>query len=374
MTRYFLPLVGIALVFLQLSCRKDTDQTVNEREIKLKWHKGHTEDNLAKSTIGLAWAFSHLGASNATAVYDLIPQNNVLILDVDDLGFDNARLQKLERLNHHLRFSDEYIKTGSVDMGRYVALLLGASEHYYTLVQMPDTYAELLAQYSLREEEGYVDNSIITERHRIIKFSEQVGLNQIFVAEERNEATGEVIEYETLDIMPNGQFRFGIFDADGQRKTHSDPLQTEAGKPAKCAWCHESSVQPLFSEQSDFEGYFTYLQLRDTLTYYRETHRAKKNALTTGVDFTKTQDHAFMELLYTTFMEPSISRLALEWDMSEAEVASRLAGIPTHLNVEYPFLGERYFRDEVNAVAPFKGLSVSSSVREPSAIEVNYMY
>lgn len=374
MTRYFLPLVGLALVFLQLSCRKDTDLAVNEHEIKLKWHKGYEEDNIVKSTIGLAWVFSHLGASNATAVYDLIPQSNVLVVNLYDLGFDKTIIQKLERLNHHLRFSEEYIKTGSVDMGRYTALLLGASEHYYALVQMPNTYAELLANYNLREEEGYVDNSIITGRHRIIRFSEQLGLNQIFVAEERNEVTGEVIEYETLDLMPNGQVRFGIFDADGQRKTHSDPLQTEAGKPAKCMWCHESSVQPLFSEQGDFEGYFTYLQLRDTLTYYRETHREKKNALTTGVDFSKTQDHAFMELLYTTFMEPSISRLALEWDMSEAEVASRLEGIPTHLNVEYPFLGERYFRHEVNGLAPFKGLSVSSSVREPSAIEVNYMY
>jgi len=79
---------------------------------------------------------------------------------------------------------------------------------------MPETYSDLLAEYTFLPQEGYVDNSIITEQHRILKFSNQENLRQLFVVHELDDETGEVDEYETMDIMPNGQPRFGIFDGE----------------------------------------------------------------------------------------------------------------------------------------------------------------
>ncbi len=363
----------LLLLSLQMSCNKDPDFGLDDNEIKLRWIKGYDEDSLSKGLLGFEWSLSYIGAAQTKTIYNMVVEETELLFSIDQIGLPENGQQKLRILNHKLKASEEYRVVGAIDMARYESLLIGASEHYYELVDMPDNYSDLLAQYELGDAIGYVDSSLISMRDRIIKFSEQKGLNQLLVAEEVNEMTGELIDFETIDIMPNGQPRFGIFNPDGTRKNFANPMDTEAGKPAKCMWCHESRIQPLFTDQNEFSGFLPFEKLRDTLAYFRVSHVALRDAITTGVDYLETQDHSFAELLYIAFMEPSAERLSLEWNLSIEEVKSRLAGMPTHLHPEFPFIGDLYFRNEIEMFAPYDALPVSTFIREPSIQEVNHI-
>jgi hypothetical protein len=72
-------------------------------------------------------------------------------------------------------------------------------------------------------------------------------------------------------------------------------------------------------------------------------------------------------------MEPSAERLSLEWKMPLKQVQDLLANLPTHIYAEFPFLGNLYYRKDIESLAPFQGLAISSSVREQSEIEVNHL-
>lgn len=357
----------------QQSCSKDPDFSIDESKIMLVWYKGYPADSLHKSMIGLEWALSYIGAETTQNLYQMQVPNNQVLLDIEQLGFTAHAKEKLKILHHKLKFTEEYRLKGAIDMGRYVALILGASEHYYEFVQMPENLNDLLVKYELDPMAGYVDNSTISSSHRIIRFSDQLGLNQLFISNEVDPITGEITEFETIDMMPNGQMRYGIFDANGKRIIGADPTKTEAGKPAKCMWCHESGIQPLFTEQSTIDGYLTYTQLYDTLYFFRFAQAAKWANLNRGVDYSKTQHHALAELLYITFMEPSAERLSLEWGISVEEVNTKLAGLPRHTHIEYAAFVNLFDREDLIPYEPYQALSVSSNVRNQSAVEVNHL-
>ena len=195
----------------------------------------------------------------------------------------------------------------------------------------------------------------------------------MFLCSEISPESEEILEYETLDLMQNGQVRFGIYNKDGFRISNSDPQHSNAGKPAKCIWCHESEIQPLFNIQDNYDGFIPYLDFKDLLVDFKVTHRNLQNSLVDGVDFQESLQHIQTELLYISFMEPSAKRLSIEWSININEIENLLDGIPTHNYDEFPFLGDLYFREEIDQYAPFSGLPVSSSVREKSNKEVNYL-
>ncbi|MDO5977700.1 hypothetical protein [Flavivirga spongiicola] len=367
--------LNILFFLLLASCATDSYQDLVKVDtiINLKWNKAYPDDTINKSVIGLQWALSYIGAKLPNYNSNLTLNGNIIKIDTDKLGLTDNAKQKLTILNNNIKNSNEYKITSSVDLGRYVTLLIGVSQHYYEIVDVPNELSSLLDKYTLKPEKGYINNSNISLEHRIINFSEQSEFNQLFISTEVDPENQTIFEYETIEILPNGQLRFGIFDENGFRKNNASPLHTNAGKPAKCIWCHESGIQPLFSLQNDFTGYLTYLEFRDTLLNYRSSHNTNKNALLDGVGFSNTQEHTLTELLYISFMEASAERLSLEWNLPIEEVKNRLSGISTHTYDEFPFLGDLYYRNEIRPFAPFKGLEVSSSVREKSETEVNHI-
>jgi len=358
-----------------ISCTDTTYDDIVEPKtgLKLIWNKAYEEDSLDKSILGLQWAFSYLGALLPYQHKGIITENDVIEINIEPLGFSNTTQQKLNRLHEVIITSEEYQITKTIDLGRYVSLLLGASEHYYEITGVPLLLSDLLDAYDLNSERGYVNQSGVSFENRIIGFSEQNGFNQVFFCTEIDPETNEVLEYETVDLMQNGQPRFGVFDKNGNRINNTDPLHSNAGKPAKCIWCHESNIQPLFSVQNDVDGFIPYLEFKDILSDFKSSHRNLQNALVDGVDFQETQQHTLTELLYITFMEPSANRLSLEWGIPVMEVENLLSEIPTHTHEEFVYLGDLYYRTAIESYAPFSGLQVSSSVREESEVEVNYI-
>ena len=361
--------------FLVLSCESDTYYELQNHDdaLHLKWNKAYPEDTIDKSLIGLKWGLSYVGAILPTTLNGISTSNNIISIDINKLGFSESAIEKLSKLNLKIKESQEYQTTNTIDLGRYITLLLGASEHYYEIIGTPQTLTEVLNRYTLLPQKGYVNNSGVSLENRIIKFSDQNGFNQIFLSEEVNPVSSKVFEYETIELLPNGQLRFGIFDVNGNRKNNADPSHSNAGKPGKCMWCHESTINQMYNTQNDYAGYLTYNEFQNTLISYRESNRKQKLTLTNGVDFSQTQQHTLTELLYISFMEPSAERLSQEWKMSLMQVQGLLSNLPTHIYTEFPFLGNLYYRKDIESFAPFQGLSVSSSVREQSEIEVNYL-
>lgn len=342
-------------------------------EITLQWNKAYPGDDIQKSAIGLSWALSYCGAMLPDAPYAVAVDGDRVTLQAADLGFNEQALQKIRVLHQKIKASDEYRHNKSIDLGRYVCLLIGAPEHYYALTGVPEKLDELLSLYELSAEMGYVDHSTVSRVHRKIRFSNPKPLNQLLIATEMDSVTGRVHEYETIEIMPNAQLRFAIFDAAGNRKNTAEASHSEAGKPAKCMWCHESTVQRMFAKQSDFSGFLSYLQLQDKLAGFNNLLYEQQKAMRGRIDFTQKQQHTLTELLYISFMEPSAERLAAEWNIPVDEVQKQLSGLPTHTYDEFPFLGLLYDRNQVEKRAPFQGLPVSTHVREQSDLEVNHL-
>ncbi|WNM19371.1 hypothetical protein [Flavobacterium capsici] len=368
-------LVLFLITFFILSCTNDSysDLIENETTINLKWNKAYTDDTIDKSLIGLKWALSYIGATLPSSNTGFRNTDNSITINIKHLGFSEQAQEKLLILSEKIKATSEYQLNNSIDLGRYVSLLLGASEHYYEFIGTPKTLNEVLNNYTLLPQKGYVNNSSVSLEHRIIQFSEQNGFNQLFISEEISPITGEIYEYETIELLPNGQLRFGIFDIAGNRKPNADATHSNAGKPAKCMWCHESSINQMFNPQNDFPGFLNFNEFQNTLINYRENNRTQKLALTNGVNFSETQQHTLTELLYISFMEPSAERLSLEWNMPLNQVQNLLSGLSTHVYDEFPFLGNLYNRNEVEFFAPFQGLTVSTNVREESINEVNHL-
>jgi len=367
----------ILLLFVLTSYETDSAYHTIKSEtsslLNLKWNKAYADDSIEKSIIGLKWGLSYLGAVLPKNLNGISVSENVITIDIDQLGFSSNAIEKLNLLHYKMIASEEYKVNGAIDLGRYISLLLGASQHYYEIVATPDRLDVLLQHYTLQNQKGYINNSSVSHQHRRIQFSDQQGFSQLIIAEEIHPVTKEIYEYETIELLPNGQLRFGIFDKNGNRKNNADKSHSDAGKPAKCMWCHESNIQQLFQQQSDFTDYYNYSELQKRLMDYRQSNIDLKMTLTDGVAFSQTQQHTLTELLYISFMEPSAQRLSLEWGIPIGEVQKKLSGIPTHVYPEFPFLGNLYNRNTVEIFAPFKGLKVSGSVRELSETEVNHL-
>lgn len=340
-------------------------------QITLCWNKAYETESIDQVMLGLNWTLATVGAKYKTSFK--INQENRILVSIGELGFSSNAKKQFERLHEKLKTTEEYQQWGAVDVGRYVTLILGASEHYYAINEIPKTLPEILNKYQLESESGYVTNSGISSHHRIISFSKQVGLRQFFLSKEIDSVNGEILEYETIEVMENGHLKFGVYDVDSNRLNASNPLFSSAGKPAKCMWCHESQIVPAFNIQKNVTGYLSYLQFKDKLTQFDMELKEKQLQHKSGIDFSKKQDHVQMELLYISFMNPSAMRLANEWGMSEDAVLSKLQGQTSVSNTEFPFLGLLYNRNDIRHLAPYMGAEVSTSVREFSINEVNYI-
>lgn len=344
---------------------------VAEDQITLKWNKSHAKETSDQAYTALRWTFSYLGARlpRETQQTAILFKSKKFSIDINLLGLDEVSVLALKELHSKIKLTEEYKKHGAIDFGRYIVLLLGDSENYYKIVDMPETVVEFVYHYKVLKKIGYVNNSLISNGHRIISFSDQLQHKQLFISSEFDTFQQQVVEYETMDLLPNGQWRFGIFDSNGNRISAASSKHSDAGKPAKCIWCHESKIQPLYSEQIDRTMYLTYNQLNGALIRYDSLDLVYKMSLQDGVDFSKTKEHTLVEISYISFMEPSAERLSREWNLPVRRIKKMLANYQTHIHEEFPFLGNLYHRSEIDIYAPNKGLVVPQSVREESIIE-----
>ena len=369
-------LAGI-LALLSCACTERAPPPgARDLTLTLRWVKGYGAENKAKVETGLLWALSFLGAEfprNAPKAF--IWNDHLVTVDFDRIGLPAGARPSWANLVAQIEGSDEYRRTGGMDIGRFVMLTLCSPRNYYVLTGVAPHLEEVRARHAFDRRQMAVTQSEIAVGNRLIDIGEAHRFGEIgFIAYEGTgtiaDGSFEKKEIEVLEFMKNGQLRFALYDLGGNLKTNASPALTSAGKPSKCLWCHEIRLQPAFKNLVDTPGYYTTQQFGTLIAERMKLVDQYRERLDSRVDFKRTQDHTFAELLYLTFMEPSAERLALEWNLPVEQVTVLLKAKPTHKQEEFAWLGSRlYRRQDVDALAPYPVIKVASDPRELSTYE-----
>jgi hypothetical protein len=351
-----------------------------ELAIDLRWVRNYPQERQSNVDTGLYWALSFLGAQLPQSANVLRWHGKVVTLDLGAAQVQDGSQQAWKKLLRVFKASEEYRKTGAIDIGRFVFVSLCSANLYYALSDTSQSYPQFLARHTFGPRQIAVVESAVGHGNRLIEVGTGTGIGAIaFVAYEGpgalKDASFRKQDIETLEFMANGQLRFGLYDLDGHLKTAATPALTTAGKPSKCLWCHEINLNPPFSNITDLPGYYTTQQFRDLVASQMRVVASYRQTLRSKVDFRKTQDHSNAENLYLSFAQPTAERLAGEWNLPLAKVHQMLQTrhLKTHPHSAYVddgILGDQlYDRSEVETLAPYGGVRGPSDFREASSYE-----
>jgi len=368
-------LLAIGLLLIGEACISDRlrPELEGRERITLQWNKTYEGESIDQVMLGLQWSLSFLGAHMPTESWKEAIQfrnESTFILDLGKVGFSPTTLNKMISISDRLKESEEYQIQDAIDLSRFLVLSLHSSWHYYELTQAPKNLSLYLEQQTDVPKDSFpILVSSIATAPRLIRYQAEGPVNErYFIADEGEDILSldkPIDHFEVLDVMPNGQLRFILYDSVGNLASAAPLATTRAGKPSKCLWCHEVNVQPLFQSTPDLTGFVTsqhFLGIVDSTNHLLDAFRA---TLPTALDHSEKQAHTQSELLYISFMEPSLIRIANEWNMAETDVQEILKGFPTHTFDEFPFLGELYHRRWVDSLAPYRSERPPDSVREP---------
>jgi hypothetical protein len=367
--RYIIVLFLIGL----LACKPISKDT----SIGLYYTLNYEKDTWENNRTGFLWALSYLGASlpkNSLDSSIIWKDSTHFKFSFTHLGFSEKALKVLDAINDSIKKLPEYQVHQALSLGQYVSILIGSSKHYYAITDAAPNLITLLKKH---EEDSCITypvyHSTISKRLRVLHlYINPLLQNSFFMAQEGRgdiaDGTFEAETHEVFDIMPNGQLRFAIYNQKNELIDGSDVKHSDAGKPAKCMWCHELNIQLLYAKNENKLGFISQdeFQLRvknwmKKLGVYRETLKG-------DIDFKKTQDHTFMELLYISYNEPSAKHLAQEWKLSERETNLILKKTKTHLHEEFKYLDSIYFRNDIE----IKKSMYPKSIRETGGQELEF--
>jgi len=364
------------LALLTGSCAAPPAPSDPDLSIELRWIESYGGESRSDVEVGLLWTLSFLGASlPADGPPALSWRGDVVTLRLDHAGIGPEALAQWKRLLTALKANDEYRDMGALDVGRFVALTLCSSNHYYALTGAEPSYERAYARHEFASQHVAIVESAVSHGDRLIEVSESATVGEIaFVAHEGpgsiHLGTFAVEEHELLDVMANGQLRFALYAADGILKPAASAALTAAGKPGKCLWCHEIALSRPFAGLTSVPGYRSLGEFERLISQRMDSLQHARSKLDSLIDFRRTQDHTYAELLYISFYEPSAERIAGEWNVPVARVREALIGLPTHAHQEFDFLGDRlYRRSDIDALAPYRALTPPTDPREPSAYE-----
>lgn len=350
----------------------------HEPQLNLKWNRGYSDELRSDIDTGLLWTLSFLGASLPEGSYDRAAQwrGDTLSLDITEVGFNELGFEALAALTDIIKATEEYQQNRCIDVGRFVSLVLLASPHYYKITDVPKTLEAFIAGKNFGPEVAIM-KSTVSKSPRLISYSETTTdpLDLFFIAKEgwldSANATMDIKEYEVMDIMPNGQLRFAIYDQFGTLLDAADTAYSFGGKPAKCLWCHETNINRNFALSGSHPEFLSVEDFNEQVDAFQSNLQQHRATLNTDLNYASPQAHTKAERLYISFMEPSASRLAREWNKTEDEVKALLISLPVHDHDEFSYMKNLYHRRDVEPFAPFKSLSVSKDAREGAGPEPN---
>ena len=339
--------------------------------IELRWIKAYPRESRSDVETGLLWGLSLAGASLPRGQRVIDWQGERITLDLARAQVIDGTQPAWRDFLGALKASGEYRAQGAVDVGRFVSIMLGDTQRYYALTGASPDYAAARARYRFDGKAAAIVTSGVALGSRRIDLALAGSAPQLaFVGFEGHGSFADDSfvphEMELVDVMPNGQLRFALYDLDGRLKDGASVGLTRAGKPAKCMWCHESGLMVSLAHYDGVSGYYGREEFDAQIEQRRGLLQRYRGGVDTQIDYGARQDHSYAELLYMSFEEPSRERLASEWGVTVERAAELLRGKATHAQPERPELGnELYRREEVDGLASYAVLAAPRSIREP---------
>ena len=378
---YFVWVAVLCVFIVKPLCRSSNKINTTDYVIRLNWYKSLPDQKPEHVYRGMIWCFSWLGAELPKGcMKEAIVTTDSMHLEVhlDKLGFNKDALQALLVIADSIRNSEEYKAHGELELGKFIALTLGTSEHYYRITGAPRTIDEFRKLHGIDQTAWNfgVTKSSISDGDRLVRFSRDTSLFKVgFIAEESKDSiTGKNFHaelFECFDIMPNGQLRFAIYDESGNLISGAPRSLTEGGKPAKCLWCHETSIQTLFIENNPVAGMLSneeFLSMRDAMQDRLVRYRATLNS---EMNFNNHPEHTLGELLYIFYMEPTLLYVQNSWNLSESQTLDRLGNVHAEPFREFSWIGNVFRRAAIDSISGKDLLEIPFDVRETGR-EVNY--
>lgn len=345
---------------LAVAC-KDEVPSAEPEVPRLIWVRGYEGDTLEGSEEGLWWQLSLLGAAppsdgSALAVVEQDADRAVLELDLDALGLPDDGLATLKASFDALQASDEARAFGGVDLGRALMLTLYDPWRYYAISGACGTLDDWRADRLDGEIARFaVTDSLLVPGDRELTFDLDPSPTSR-LSFQASEGEGSLLEgsflpeeYEVLDLMPNGQQRYAIYDGSGALLPAA--TVSAAGQPGRCMWCHEGHMQ-IFSDGNEaVSGYLSAELFQEQLDRSEQWTQQVREATPSPVPWEDAEVHERGELLAETFLSPSADRLGREWGLPASLVRARLSalGLSWHLSDEYPEQGPLLDRAELDA-------------------------
>ncbi len=350
--------------------------------IRLRWIQNYTSEKKSFVPTGLFWTLSLLGAELPADRKDEIIYwvgKDQLVVDLHAAGFSLPALKALDKLCDQLRDTGEYEANGAIDVGRFVMLTLNSSWHYYAITGVSPTVTTFRERYPFKGKQAWLVNSGIATGHRLVEIADGPKFRDTawIASEGYGSLPGgsfKAAEFEAIDTMPNGQLRFALYDQHGLLKAAADPKLTTAGKPAKCAWCHEGDLQPSFANDAFVHHVMPEAHFDKLINHHNDLIAKHKKRLDPVIDHTDKKAHSYLEKLYIGFAEPSAERLADEWALPLAKIKALVKGIPTHKEQFYHvWFGPLYHRRDIEDLAPYASVRTPSDALERSFYEPNLL-
>jgi hypothetical protein len=363
--------------FFFFHCSSEKEET----KIRLRWVKAYPAETRDNVQTGIYWSLSYLGATLDTIHKKEILQWDDSIhftLDLEKAGFDPHALNAFSVIIDSLEHTEEFQKNNCIDLARFFVLTEHSSWHYYEITEASKTLEEFKKKHAaLSPQEFHVFNSGVSKQHRNIRFAfGKMVSEMMWIAQEGNGSpdSGTFVQTscEVFDVMKNGQLRFAVYDVNGNLIPGAESEHSHAGKPSKCMWCHEISVLPLFVQNPEPQRGISLAAFSQLVDSAQKQIDAYRNSLHSLVDFSQKQAHTQGELLYISFMEPSVLRLSNEWNVDTTAAKKRMGNLPLHVYPEFPFLGNAYFRYYADSATGYSIAKVPVSVRELYSGEPDY--
>lgn len=378
---YILFLFLAIVVLLNNQCSYSNSEL--DTNINTVWYKAYSSESPQKVKIGLHWYLNYLGAELPKGCFDSIQIKNKVPFEMNmkNFGFNDESLRAWSQIIKQIKKTEEYKSKNAIDVGRLIMLTLNSTWHYYKITGAEKKYKSAANKYEFDEklyalQKGesciaYNDRKVMIADGSDLKSTAFVGLEG---SGKISEDSYKVHEFELMEIMDNGFFRFAVYDDKGKLMKGSSRLMSDAGKPAKCLWCHAQNLNPAFLAETNLEGYYSVNDFKAIIDNKMEDIRNYRLNLKREINIREGENHENIEILYISFMEPSAMRLAGEWNMPIAKVKELLADQETHEHHEFEYLGDLYHRLEIDNLANFKPINVPEDARETSEYEPNFFW
>lgn len=317
---------------------------------------------------GLLWALSYLGADFPADQIDRVVTADLsdqIILHPEHLGLKGSAQQSFLRLCDSVIASKQYLTNKAIPIGAFIAIFIGNVDHYYAITQVPQTLDEFKKLHQTQPKTFDIHQSRIDGGRRRIQLSRHAGETYFWAMTSHPQI--KTHSTEAIDLLPNGQLRFMIYDANGRLARAPNEPKNQAGKPGKCMWCHEGRIQ---KEHQVIKVNEQLSKFVDTLNLQLENYRSTLSAQHL---YEPHKAHTYMEILYISYLEPTLQQLSMEWQMSVSELKILLKNSKRHLHPEFSFGDSLFDRQAIQHLAPFS-MKVPGDVREYSVDDSPYLW